>query len=264
MARCHRSHTARRERRIANQHLVGHARQTVLVGTPVDLALAERLLGAYVAWRANRDSGSRNALRAVGVRKRARNSEIGDECLSARQQDVRRLDISVNDAFCVSRGERAGDFPNERRDGFNRHGSISLETLAERFAIHERHHVIQQSVRFSRIVEREDVRMTEPRADGDFVLEPLDANETSDLRVEHLDGGFPLELLVVSEVNHRHATATELALDGVTVGERLAYPGKQHTGDHRRSTNGKPTSSGPSSSTRSMARPRSPRKSEYA
>ena len=60
------------ERRVADQHLVGHAAERVDVGPGGDLALAHRLLGRHVVRRAERSSRSRSCGWRPRSRRRAR------------------------------------------------------------------------------------------------------------------------------------------------------------------------------------------------
>jgi hypothetical protein len=54
-----------------------------------------------------------------------------------------------------------------------------------------RHNVVELSFGFSRIEQRQDVRVLEVRRRPDLRQEPLGANDGSELWVEHLKGDWP-------------------------------------------------------------------------
>src|SRR5271165_2478494 len=75
-------------------------------------------------------------------------------------EDVRGLDIAVNDAFGVSRVKRAGDLDSQREDGRKLHGPASDEVVQGR-ALKELHGYEGLAVFFSNIVDRADIWMVQ-------------------------------------------------------------------------------------------------------
>src|SRR2546422_3796586 len=67
--------------------------------------------------------------------------------------------------------------------------------------------------------------MSEARRDLDLPQEPLGADRGCELAPEHLDRHLAVVLPVLREVHGRHAAATELAVNGVTVRERRGEGG---------------------------------------
>ena len=61
--------------------------------------------------------------------------------------------------------------------------------------------------------------MLEAGGEADLPLEPLGAERGGELRQQHLERDRAVVLEVAREVDHRHAPAPELALEGVAVGE---------------------------------------------
>src|SRR2546425_10004002 len=61
--------------------------------------------------------------------------------------------------------------------------------------------------------------MSEARRDLDLPQEPLGADRGRELAPEHLDRHLAVVLLVLGEVDGRHAAPAELAVDGVAVRE---------------------------------------------
>jgi hypothetical protein len=69
------------------------------------------------------------------------------------------------------------------------------QPVAQRAALHERHHIVEKSVRLSGVVEGEDMRVREPGDNFDFLEESLDAEKGGEGRQQHLKGDFPMVLL---------------------------------------------------------------------
>ena len=103
------------ERRLANEQLVQHAREAVLIAPPIDLRRARRLLRAHVGGRADDRPGLGQRL-LVGVIDRARDAEIRDHGRAVRQHDVVRLDVAVHHAAAVG----VAQCPRHLRDDANR------------------------------------------------------------------------------------------------------------------------------------------------
>ena len=101
------------ERRAAGAHRVQHAAEAEQVGAVVE-RLALRLLRGHVHRRAGDDP----ALRQAGVVGGAGQAEVGDLHPLLRpvlQQDVRRLDVAVDQPLLVGRGQPLGDLPRRSR-----------------------------------------------------------------------------------------------------------------------------------------------------
>ena len=84
-------------RRLAGEHLVGHRAKRVDVGAGVHGAIAGGLLGAHVLRCAEGETGLRHTLTA-SVADRERDTEVGDERLPVGQQNVLRLEVTMDHA----------------------------------------------------------------------------------------------------------------------------------------------------------------------
>ncbi len=135
------------------------------------------------------------------------------------EQHVLGLDVPVYDPAPVGVVEGARHLPRDAGRVGDRQLRLALEPVAQRFAVDERHHVVEESVRLPGVENREDVRMGEPGGNLDLAQEALRADAAPELRSEHLDRHRPLVLHVLREEHGRHPSATELALDGVAVAE---------------------------------------------
>ena len=147
-------------------------------------------------------------------------AEVGDHGLPARQHDVLRLDVAMDDAVLVGVLQGAADFAGDLERGVERKLLFPREPLPERLALGERHHVVEQAVGLSRVVERENVGVLERRGDLDLAEEPLAAEDGRQLGLEQLDGDPPAVLQVLGEKDDRHPAVAELPLDPVSIAER--------------------------------------------
>jgi hypothetical protein len=101
------------EGRAPGEALEEHAAEGEDVGARADLALASRLLGGDVAGRAEEQA---RPGRGAGAPRDARDAEVEHRHLrevSARKEEVSRLDVAVDDPLRVRGGERAGDARDE-------------------------------------------------------------------------------------------------------------------------------------------------------
>src|SRR4029434_8547063 len=91
------------------------------------------------------------------------------------------------------------------------------QPLPQRFPVHVRHDVVEQVPGLPRIVERDDMRMVEPRRDLDFPQETLRTQARPKLRMPHRQGPLAIVLDVVRKVDRGHAAAPDFPLDAIAV-----------------------------------------------
>ncbi len=218
VARHDRARVGAGERRLARQHLERHAAERVQVGGRPD-GVAHRLLGAHVGRRADRHAGLRELLAGLGGG--ARDAEVGHQGVAAREQDVLRLDVAVDDAEGVGRAERVRHLVGDLQRVVHRQHGLARDAVAQRLARDERHHVVEEAVRLAGIEQAEDVRMVELGGELDLSLEPLGAHRGRQLGVQHLDGDVALVPEVVREEDGGHAAGAQLALDAVAIPQRV-------------------------------------------
>ena len=120
--------------------------------------VAHRLLGTHVLRRAEREARLRHP-RAARLLHRERDAEVGDERVSALQQDVLRLDVAMHDAERVRGAQRVGDLAGDAHRVVDRQLPLALEPRAQRLARDERHDVVQERVGLARVEQRQDVRV---------------------------------------------------------------------------------------------------------
>ena len=96
---------------------------------------------------------------------------------------------------------------------------LAVEPRAQRLALDERHHVVEQPVRLARVEQRQDVRMLQVRRDLDLGEEPLDPSDGAELGIEHLERDLAVVPEVVARGRPSPCRRADLALDRVATDE---------------------------------------------
>ncbi len=96
---------------------------------------------------------------------------------------------------------------------------LTGQTGIERLTFYIGHHIVEKAVGHSRVVEAQDVGVLQVGGYPDLVEEPLAAQHSRKLWLEHLDRDLAVVLEVLGQVDRRHAALAELALDPVVVGQ---------------------------------------------
>ncbi len=156
---------------------------------------------------------------AVGAGGGQRDAEVRDQRLPVVQQDVLGLDVAVDHAVPVGvvEGARhlAGD-PHGIGDG---QLPLARQPVAERLALHKRHHVEHGAAYLARVVQRQDVRVLEVGRRLDLGEEPLGPDYRGEFGTQDLDRHVALVAQIAGQVDRRHPARAELALDPVAVGQ---------------------------------------------
>ncbi len=194
-------------------HGIEHAAQAEEVG-PVVGQLAARLLGRHVL----RGPGHHAALRLAAVVDGAGQAEVGDlDPLDAvLQQDVRRLDVAMDQALCVRRGQPQGRLHADAQDFLGAQRAVAVDPILERPAVDAGHHQVRETV----------LRIGVDGVDGDDVVvddrggglrlagePPASGAAGGQLRGEDLDGHDPVQRRVERLEDDPHAPFTQHADD---------------------------------------------------
>ena len=126
----------------------------------------------------------------------------------------------MHNAVLVRVRERAGDIAQQAHDVDERKLTLAREPSPERLAVDERHCIVGKPVDFPGRQQRHDVRMLQPRRQRDLPPKALDGHGVRELGRQHLHHDAAVERRLGREKDARHATAAELALDGVVGAER--------------------------------------------
>ncbi len=128
----------------------------------------------------------------------------------------------MNDAVPVGVVQRVADLARNAHRVAHRQRPLPGDARLQRLAIHERHHVPQESTGLARVVDRQDVRVAEPGGDADFAEEALGAEARGEFPVHHLERHEPVVLGVGGQEDRRHAPGAQQALDVIAPAKRLA------------------------------------------
>ena len=146
-------------------------------------------------------------------------AEVGHQGVAAREHDVFGLDVAMHEVVLVRVAERVAHLEDQADGLLHREPVLAHQPLAQRFALHERHDVVEQAIRRARVDERENVGMLQPREDADLAQEPLGAGERGELAAEHLDGDGTLVPHILGVHDDRGAAPRGDAQESIPVGE---------------------------------------------
>jgi len=125
--------------------------------------------------------GLGHARGAAGAAHSQRDAEISDERPSIVEQDILGLDVPMDHAMPVRVIERFGGVVGDADGVVHRGLLLAIEPVAERFTLDQGHHVEDHASDFTRVVQRQDVRMLHVRRGSDLVQEPLGADNRAQL-----------------------------------------------------------------------------------
>jgi hypothetical protein len=141
----------------------------------------------------------------------------------------------VNDVVAVGVVERVRHLFGDPEHLIQRQPPGGSEPGPHRFALHVRHDVegtgnlARGPVRLEHagVVYREDMRVMELGRELDLAQESLDADLERDLRAEDLDSDLAVVPHIAGEIHHGHPTASQLALEQITIGKSGAECGRR-------------------------------------
>ncbi len=101
------------------------------------------------------------------------------------------------------------------------HGKLmfAVEPLPKALSLYMRHDVEQEAVGLTRVVQRQNVGVTQVRRGLDLGQETVGSDDGCEFGLQDLERDFALVLDVVGQVDCRHPALTELGLDAVAAGE---------------------------------------------
>ena len=225
-----------RERRASGEGAVEEGAEPVDVGALVLLLLqAEGLLGRDVGRRPHDLARPGEALRRVA--ELSGEPEVDDEREPGRvlYENVRGLQVAVNDSPGVGKGDRVGDPEEERAGVGGRERARAADPRFEALALDERHDEVEESLRLSRGVDPDDRGVVERPEDLALAAKAHDLIGRGEVaareRLEREDLAAP-----VDAVDRAHASLAEEAHDLVAVDhgagleERVPHGGENGAG----------------------------------
>jgi hypothetical protein len=143
-----------------------------------------------------------------------RDAEIQDLGLPAlRDEDVRRLDVAMHDAFGVRGFESIGDLNGEVEDKIQRK-RLTSNALFQGRALKQLHHEKMMAVDLSDLMDGADMGMVQRRGCSGFTLKSLQGFLTRFGRKE-LEGHMSAKGEVFGFIDRPHAAASQLLQDAV-------------------------------------------------
>ena len=121
--------------------------------------------------------------------------------------------------MCVRVVQCIGHFGGDLHRVLDTELRFAIQFVAQRFAVDERHHVVQESVGCAGVKQREDVRMLQRGGGLDFHHEPFGAKHRSEFGFQHLERNLSIVLEIGGQKHVGHATLPQFALNAVTVGQ---------------------------------------------
>jgi hypothetical protein len=207
-----------RKGRLAGQHLEEHTGEAVEIAPAIQIAFSAGLLRTHVRRSTHREPpvGDVHVVSA-GSRDGGGNAEIRDHRLSLLQQDVLRLDVTVDHVVPVGVSQGGRDGPGDPQRSVDRQLALAGEPVPETLAAGVRHDEVQHAIALARVVHRQDLRMGEPGRDADLAEKTLRLIRVGAVGKEYLDGHVPAVLQILRQIYRGHATATDLFLDAVSL-----------------------------------------------
>ncbi len=140
-------------------------------------------------------------------------------------ENIRRLDVAVNDAAGVGSVERVGDFDAPVEQQIERHRT-AFDAMFERLALEELHRDEVPAIGFVNFVDRADIRVIQGRGGAGLPLEPFERLPVlRQVFRQEFQRHQAAQLRVLGLVDDAHAAATEL-FENAVVGDCLADHGE--------------------------------------
>ena len=124
-------------------------------------------------------------------------------------EDVLGLQVAVDDAAAVRRGQAAGDLLRVRQ-GLAQRQRAAAERAAQRLAVEQLGDDVGPPVGGADVVDRDDVRVVERGGGARFQLEAVEALRIGrEARRQHLDGDVAAEARIAGPIDLAHAAGAE-------------------------------------------------------
>src|SRR2546422_9321775 len=89
------------------------------------------------------------------------------------EENVLRLNVPVHDVVTVGVAQRIGHFACDLQRVLERQLPLPIQSTPQRFALYERHHVIEESAGLAGVVQGQDMGMVEAGRDLDLAEKTL-------------------------------------------------------------------------------------------
>ena len=139
------------------------------------------------------------------------------------EQDVRRLDIAVDDAEFVGMGKAAAN-PGDEADDFGNLNGTAVGRVIERFARHILHDDIEHAVDVAEVEDADQIGMVEAGHGLGLGLETcVKGGVLAEFLGQDLDGDRAFERFLDGAIDGTHAAGGDQAIEGVRWEERCEF-----------------------------------------
>jgi hypothetical protein len=149
----------------------------------------------------------------------ARDSEVRNQGVLTGEEDVVGLDVAMDEVSLVCIAQRVGDFTKYPHRGVGRKGTVPGDPPGQGFSFDEGHHVVEEPVRLTRVVDGQNVWVLQPGGDLDLAREALWPHRGGEFRAKDLDRDLTVMLEILREIHRGHPAGTEFAIDPIAVGQ---------------------------------------------
>ena len=152
-----------------------------------------------------------------------RDAEVGDQCSAGAclEEDVVRLDVTMDDASTVRIGQRPRDLAQHACGVGGWQWPTRAESLAKRLALHVAHDEEDEAARFTYAMNGDDVGVRESSGRASLTNKAFARLVCEgQVRRKHLDGDVAIQLHIAREIDHAHPAPAELALERVLASQR--------------------------------------------
>ena len=233
-----------RERHLPGQHLEEDAAERVHVGAGVDAARRLRRLGRHVVRRTDDGALPRVARERAGARE-LREAEIEDLHVVAvaaarHEEDVVWLQIAMDDAARVRRGESVGDLRRDVRRALGWQRAFETQEITEPGALEQLHHDEAVPVRrLPEVLHVDDVVVADLRDRSRLVEEPRQRLLVGrELGSDHLQRHALADGRMLRQVHRAHRSLPDLREHLVVAYRRADLDHRDDSTTHRRDSEG--------------------------
>jgi len=169
-------------------------------------------------WRADTESGFGQPF-VFFDRESASDPEVGNQSMGPAEEYVLRLDVAVNHPVAVGVFQGVCDFAGDPKGILQGKLFLPLQPASKRLAFDVRHGEPELPVDVSGVMDGEYVRVLQTGTETDLPEKPLRAQDHGQFGVKNFECNRAIVLEVVGQKDASHATASQLPLKAIAVGE---------------------------------------------
>ncbi len=199
-------HAVARERQRPGQTLIKHTRQRIYIGAGISSAGGETL-GSHIRPRAHHHPGTGQ----LGSRRVMSNTEIDQiHEVIASHQGIGRLDISMYQPHRMRGLQRSSQLRDHTHCPLWAHRPITRQQTMQIDPVDDRHHQIQLTIDFPRVINRDDVRLGQPGGGKCLTTKPFPITRLSaQLGGQHLDCHIATDHAVMGLIHLAHTALAD-------------------------------------------------------